>query len=83
MDRISARTCFTRGDSPATPAAAASENVIRACIGSCIASAWYSWIERGSVDRPRSASMPRTAANTPGNVVTHGTPAEAEAVRMK
>src|SRR5687768_739856 len=57
-------------------------NPKRSWTGRARAPAWCSWIESGSVAPARSASIPRTAANAPGMVVRHGTPAAAAAVRM-
>src|SRR5262249_21204895 len=44
--------------------------------------AWYSCSDRGAPDA-WAASIPCTAASTPGIVVMQGTPARAAAVRMK
>src|SRR5712691_7591272 len=45
--------------------------------------AWYSCSDRGAAGPARSASIPCTAARTPGTVVMQGMPLRAAAVRMK
>src|SRR5438128_7097306 len=74
------RASAFHADAPATPAA--SSNVSRTWIGPSRATAWCSWIDIGTVGSPRSASMPRSAANAPGSVVMQGTPVAAAAVRI-
>ncbi len=86
VDRTSARTRFTR----AAPRGSTDPPRRRRRRSSVAPVAVAAAPRRGTpgssaapTGAPRSASMPRTAANTPGSVVMHGTPAAADAVRMK
>ena len=71
VDRISARTCFTPNPRPR-------QRPGRTSAVLAWAPAWPRHGTPGSTEArlgiPRWASMPRTAANTPGSVVMHGTP---------
>src|SRR5207244_3441444 len=54
-----------------------------AAAGARVTAAWYSCSDLTPQPPARAASMPWTAASTPGMVVMHGMPALAAAVRMK